>query len=200
MHVNAFADEEYSAPIHYAAYHRITTHPYPACAVHCGIAAGARWRALSPAFLFAALLWHEVLASWMARQKTGERPIAALHAAMDEVLERQRTQLAIPRRYDAVMKELWLLQPRFAQRSGQRPVRLLTQARFRGAFDFLLLRCESGEVDAELGAWWTEFQQASDERRAEMLMADEAPKKPRRRKKKNVPTSGMEAQTSLPIE
>jgi len=145
---------------------------------------------VSPAFLFAALLWHEVLADWLARQKAGERPIAALHEAMDGVLGRQRAQLAIPRRYDAVMKELWLLQPRFVQRSGQRPLRLLAMERFRGAYDFLLLRCESGEVEMQLGEWWTEFQDASDARREEMLVADEAPKKPRRRKKKAPATAG----------
>lgn len=144
---------------------------------------------VSPAFLFAALLWHEVLADWMARQKAGERPVAALHEAMHEVLERQRAQLAVPRRYDAVMKDLWLLQPRFAQRSGQRPIRMLALERFRGAYDFLLLRCESGEVDMQLGEWWTEFQDASDARRTEMLVVDEAPKKPRRRKKKTPPAS-----------
>ncbi len=140
-------------------------------------------KSVSPAFLFAALLWHEVLSAWKILQETGERPVAALHAAMDEVLNRQREQLSIPRRYDAIMKELWLLQPRFEQRGGQRPVRLLSQPRFRAAFDFLLLRCESGEVDADLGLWWDEFQDASDERRAEMLQPDEVPKKRRRRKK-----------------
>lgn len=145
---------------------------------------------VSPAFLFAALLWHEVLAVWTARQQKGERPVAALHEAMSEVLERQRAQLAIPRRYDTVMKEIWLLQPRFTQRSGQRPLRLLAQERFRGAYDFLLLRCESGEIDMQLGAWWTEFQDASEERRTEMLQIDEAPKKPRRRKKKAAPAPG----------
>jgi poly(A) polymerase len=152
---------------------------------------------VSPAFLFAALLWHEVLAAWIARQQAGERPVAALHEAMNEVLERQRAQLAIPRRYDTIMKEIWLLQPRFTQRSGQRPIRLLTQERFRGAYDFLLLRCESGEIDMQLGAWWTEFQDASDERRTEMLQIDEVLKKPRRRKKKAVfaPSDGQPEST-----
>ena len=103
---------------------------------------------------------------------------------MDEVLERQHAQLAIPRRYDTIMKELWLLQPRFEQRGGQKPFRLLSQPRFRGAYDFLLLRCESGEVDAQLGLWWDEFQDATDERRAEMLMQDDEPKKRRRTSKK----------------
>ncbi len=149
----------------------------------------------SPAFLFAALLWHEVLATWKARQEAGERPVPALHAAMDGVLDRQREQLAIPRRYDAVMKELWLMQPRFEQRSGQRPRRLLALPRFRAAYDFLLLRCESGEADAELAAWWTEFQDASDERRTQMLTPDSEPKKRRRRRK-----SANVAQAELPID
>jgi poly(A) polymerase len=160
----------------------------------------------SPAFLFAALLWHEVLAAWKAHQDAGERPAPALHAAMDEVLERQRAQLAIPRRYDAVMKEIWQLQPRFGQRGGQRPLRLLAHPRFRAAYDFLLLRCSSGEADAELGLWWDEFQDASDERRAEMQMPDEAPKKKRRRKRPRGGGADSKAaqegavQAELPIE
>ena len=141
-------------------------------------------KSVSPAFLFAALLWHEVLVAWNGRKEAGERPVAALHEAMDEVLERQHAQLAIPRRYDTIMKEMWLLQPRFEQRGGQRPLRLLAQPRFRAAYDFLLLRCESGEADAQLGLWWDECQDATDERRAEMLMPDEAAPKKRRRRKK----------------
>ncbi len=157
----------------------------------------AEEKPVSPAFLFAALLWHEVLAAWKARQEAGERPVAAMHAAMDDVLDRQRAQLAIPRRYDTVMKELWLLQPRFEQRGGQRPMRLLALPRFRAAYDFLLLRCQSGEVEAELGTWWEEFQHAGDERRAEMLLPDTGgPKKRRRRSKK----PGAAAQSELPIE
>ena len=164
-------------------------------------------KSVTPAFLFAALLWHEVLTAWNGRKEAGERPVAALHEAMDEVLDRQHAQLAIPRRYDAIMKEIWLLQSRFEQRGGQRPIRLLAQPRFRAAYDFLLLRCESGEADAQLGLWWDEFQDASDERRNEMLVSDEAaPKKRRRRKKPGgvkqddtlSPESDM--QSELPIE
>jgi poly(A) polymerase len=82
-------------------------------------------RGVSPAFLFATLLWHEVLATWTAAKERGERPIPALYDAMDSVLERQAKQIAIPRRFEATIKEIWSLQPRFEQRSGQRPFRLL---------------------------------------------------------------------------
>ena len=137
----------------------------------------------SPAFLFAALLWHEVLSMWNAQLDAGKPAIPALHLAMDAILHKQRAEMAIPHRHDAVMKEIWLLQPRLEQRSGPRPLRLLALPRFRAAYDFLLLRCESGEVEMELAEWWTEFQEASDEHRAEMLMPEQGPKKRRRRSK-----------------
>jgi poly(A) polymerase len=135
---------------------------------------------VSPGFLFAALLWHEVLAAWNNRQGAGEKPIPALHQAMDDVLAVQNKNLAIPRRYDAIMKEIWSMQPRFAGRSGRRPFRLLEHPRFRAAYDFMLLRCESGEVDMELGKWWETFQHASSSEREAMLLNDEFPRKRRR--------------------
>ena len=140
-------------------------------------------KTVSPAFLFAALLWHEVLAAWNLRVQQGARPVGAMHEAMDEVLAKQRAQLAIPHRQDAVMKEIWLMQQRFEQRAGQRPFRLLEQPRFRAGFDFLLLRCASGEVDDQLGLWWDEFQDASTARQTEMLQPEGAGEKKRRRRK-----------------
>jgi poly(A) polymerase len=113
---------------------------------------------------------------------------------MDEVLDAQRGQLAIPRRYDGMIKEIWSLQPRFEQRGGQRPYRLLEHPRFRAAYDFLLLRAESGEVDAELGEWWTRFQEVDDDERAAMLLVDSAPKARRKRKRRKPADSAGEAQ------
>ena len=144
---------------------------------------------VSPAFLFAALLWHEVLAAWNLRVKRGDRPIGAMHEAMDEVLAKQKQQLAIPHRHDAVMKEIWLLQQRFEQRAGQRPYRLLEQPRFRAGYDFLLLRCASGEVPDDLGLWWDEFQDATAERQKEMLQPEGAAEKKRRRKPRKKPAA-----------
>jgi poly(A) polymerase len=151
-------------------------------------------KSVSPAFLFAALLWHEVLSAWNQLVKQGERPVSAMHIAMDEVLARQKKQLAIPHRHDAVMKEIWLLQQRFEQRAGQRPYRLLEQPRFRAAFDFLLLRCASNEVDNELGLWWDEFQDASEARRQEMLQPEGlgAGSRKRRRKPRKNPAVALE--------
>ena len=139
-------------------------------------------RPVSPAFLFAALLWHEVLAAWKAREKRGERRVPALEAAMDEVLDAQSGKLAITRRLTATMREVWSMQPRFEERSGQRPFRLLELARFRMAYDFLALRAASGEVPAEVESWWRAFQGAGEETRAAMLLPDTGPRRKRRRR------------------
>jgi poly(A) polymerase len=142
-------------------------------------------RPVSPAFLFAALLWHEVLAAWKAREKRGERRMPALEAAMDEVLDVQSGKLAITRRLTATMREVWAMQPRFEDRSGQRPWRLLEAPRFRMAYDFLALRAASGEVPAELESWWRAFQGADEETRRAMLLPDAGgPRRKRRRRRR----------------
>ena len=150
-------------------------------------------RPVSPAFLFAALLWHEVLAAWKVRQARGERAIPALEEAMDEVLDTQCAKLAITRKLTATMREVWAMQPRFEMRSGQRAYRLLEAPRFRMAYDFLALRAASGEVAAELEAWWRAFQGADAETRKAMLLPDAGPRKRRRRRRKKPPASAEQA-------
>jgi poly(A) polymerase len=148
-------------------------------------------KSANPSFLFATLLWHEMLAAWETYKAEGNPPIPALHMAMSEVIATQAEKLAIHNRYTATMKEIWGLQPRFEQRAGKRPFGLLTHPRYRAAYDFLLLRCESGELPLELGVWWTDFANADGEVRAEMLQADTAPKKRRKRSRKK--TTGSDS-------
>ena len=134
----------------------------------------------NPSFLFATLLWHEVLKAWEV-YKNSHPPIPALHMAMNEIIDAQAKKLAIHNRFTTTMKEIWGMQPRFEQRAGKRPFGILEHPRYRAAYDFLLLRCESGEIDAELGEWWTAFADANGEARAAMLLPDSAPKKRRKR-------------------
>ena len=139
---------------------------------------------VSPAFLFAALLWHEVLAAWKAREEAGENRIPALYEAMDEVLDKQTDKLAIPRRFTTTMKEIWALQPRLDSRSGRRPFGLLEHPRFRAGYDFLALRAESGEASGELVEWWRRFQEGTPEERAELLLPARAGGEKRRRRRR----------------
>ena len=150
-------------------------------------------RPVSPAFLFAALLWHEVLAASKARQARGERPVLALEHAMDEVLDTQCAKLAITRKLTATMREVWAMQPRFEQRSGSRAYRLLEAPRFRMAYDFLALRAASGEVSADLEEWWRAFQSADADSRKAMLLPETGPRKRRRRRRKKPPPAAATA-------
>ena len=145
---------------------------------------------VSPGFLFAALLWHEVLAAWKQNEAHGMHAMPAIFQAMDQVLRVQAERIAIPRRFGGDMKEIWALQPRLLNRSGQRPFHTLTHPRFRAAYDFLLLRCESGELDAALGEWWTRFQHADAATRAGMLIKDGGGGGRRRRRRKRKPAAG----------
>ncbi len=151
---------------------------------------------VSPSFLFATLLWQEVLANWESRKKDGQLQQPALFEAMDEVLDRQATKLAITRRIIGDIKEIWALQPRFEKRAGKVPYRLLEQPRLRAAYDFLLLRAESGEAPQELADWWTEFQEADIDRRADMLLPDSGPKKRSRSRGKGRKNGDSGAQTA----
>jgi poly(A) polymerase len=147
---------------------------------------------VSPAFLLAALLWGRVERTLKKFEDKGQPTVPALHSAMHEALDAQRDSLAIPRRFDATMKELWLMQPRFLQRGGQRPYRLLEHPRFRAAYDFFALRAASANAPQEVARWWERFQEASPDEREEMLVSEEAgPKKKRRRRRgKRKPEGG----------
>jgi len=154
---------------------------------------------VSPSFLFASLLWHEVLAAWKRFESEGVPEVPALYQAMDQVAQVQAAKLAIPRRYGGDMKEIWIMQPRFLQRSGKRPYRLLEHPRFRAGYDFLLLRCASGEVDPAIGEWWTRFEHAGDSERAAMLVQGTEPARRKRRRRRRRSGPAEAANPSEPV-
>ncbi|HMU65124.1 MAG TPA: polynucleotide adenylyltransferase PcnB, partial [Nitrosomonas sp.] len=123
-----------------------------------------------------------------------EKPIPALHQAMIETLSTQRSQIAIPRRFDSMIYDIWTLQPRFLFRSGNRPFRLLEHPRFRAAYDFLWLRSESGEIDKEIAEWWHAFQHANPESREAMLIKETPTKKRKRNTRKRKPIVSAESE------
>ena len=127
-------------------------------------------KSVSPGFLFATLLWHDVLVKWNTRLARGEHRIPALHLAIDETIDAQTEKLAIQRRFVADMREIWTLQPRFERRTGRSPYRLIEHLRFRAGYDFLLLRAAADEVPLALGDWWTRFSQAGPEEREQLII------------------------------
>ncbi len=111
---------------------------------------------VSPAFLFALLLWPAYCRQLMALQAQGMHAAEAQRRAADRVTLHQLQVVALPRRFSTPMQEIWLLQSRFGQR--KRVGRLLAHPRFRAAFDFLALREVASPEHAEDVAFWREAQ------------------------------------------
>lgn len=161
-------------------------------------------KSVTPAFLFAVLLWGEVrdlAQQWIAQGMEGNE---AWERAAAKVVGEQCQRVAIPRRFTFTMEEIWSLQPRFEQIQRKRVLRLMTHPRFRAAFDFLLLRAHESTAMRELGAWWEHAQQLPQDVLAAALPAgggssasDHAalpaagrPPRPRRRRRKPGDKSG----------
>ncbi len=148
---------------------------------------------VTPAFLFAVLLWEPVRLRAAELERAGQAPAAAMQQAASNVLSLQQDHVAVPKRFSLQMREIWGLQYRFEARRGKRPQRLSSHTRFRAAYDFLVLRAESGEVDTALADWWTKYQETNPQDRAYMIQGDgEAPKRRRRRggRRRKEPSAG----------
>lgn len=124
---------------------------------------------IAPAFLYAALLWPAVRAEMVTLKYDDLSLLQSYQIAGQNVLDNQLTQILIPKRFGIPMREIWTMQARLSVRKGKRPLKLLTVPRFRAAYDFMLLREQSGETQLkELGEWWTTIQKVSDEEKLAM--------------------------------
>jgi len=149
----------------------------------------AESKSVTPAFIFAAILWGAVRTRHDDLKAEGLEEFEAFRVAADEVIAEQVRRVAIPRRFTTIAREIWFLQPRLTRRTRKRAGKLLEHPRFRAAYDFLLLRAEAGEPVAELGEWWTDLQEADGAGREIMLAAltessrSRSRGRPRRRKR-----------------
>lgn len=146
----------------------------------------AEGKPVTPAFLYAALLWGPMRVEARRLQASGMPEILSLQQSSRDVMQAQSQHAILPRRFSSQMREIWILQPRLQRNSTKRALRLLQHPRFRAAYDFLLLRAETGEDLGELAEWWTRFQE-SDEARSEPLPphpGEEAQAAPRRRRRR----------------
>jgi len=155
----------------------------------------AEGKPVTPAFLFAVLLWEpvRVRAQQLMAEDMGE--IQALQVASEDVISQQIQHVSIPKRFSAQTREIWVMQARLKRRNGKRAARLLELSRFRAAYDFLLLRAESEEADLqELADWWTTYQESDEGQRAALVRgAPSAGSKKRRRRRKRRPAQSDNA-------
>mgnify|MGYP000719182661 CR=1 FL=1 len=144
---------------------------------------------VTPAFLFAALLWPALKELSKQFEQGDAPPLYALQQAAGEITTRQCQRVAIPRRFTLPMREIWELQLRLPRRAGSQAFRLLENKRFRAGYDFLLLREDVGEIEPGLGDWWTKFQDVDEDKRQAMAESVQQPKNKRRRRRKKTPSS-----------
>ncbi len=119
-------------------------------------------------FLFSAFLWEPMQSLVKEKLADGAVEYNAYQEAANEVLGKQVKITAIPKFITTAMREVWTLQPKFNARVATKPARLLSHPRFRAAYDFLVLRSETGSVDPELVNWWTQYQVADETEQRKM--------------------------------
>lgn len=118
----------------------------------------AEGKTVTPAFLFAAMLWEPLRVDTADQMNKGVPEFQAQANAARNVLTRQIACVSLPKRFSIPMREIWALQSRLFNNQGRRALRFIEHPRFRAAYDFLALRAQAGEDIAELVQWWTDFQ------------------------------------------
>ena len=145
------------------------------------------------AFLFACLFWRAVRVQCDRHEDKRRSHPQILQRAAFDVLGRETERVMIPRRVSTVVIEIWDMQSRLETRRHRMIEKLLEHRRFRAAYDFLLLRSESGEIDAQIAKWWTDIQECDEPSRQKMieeLGRCGAPRKRRRRPRRSKSPNG----------
>ncbi len=148
---------------------------------------------VTPAFIYAAILWQPFITEKQRLEASGLTGTDAAHAAAGNVIAKQLLFTSIPRRFSGPMRDIWFLQFQLPKRKGKKADSLLAHKRFRAAYDFLLLREEAGEKPRGLGEWWTTYQAADDATRQSMKASvnNNHQHPPKRRKQPKPPGAGL---------
>lgn len=142
---------------------------------------------VTPAFLYAALLWEPVHRESRLFIERKMPPIQAMQLAGDAVINRQVKRVQVPKRFSLQSREIWEWQERLKRTGGKRALNMLEHPRFRAAYDFLLLRAQSGEEVQEKADWWTRFQQSEEAQRISMAQNSRGHGKGRPRRRRRPP-------------
>lgn len=125
----------------------------------------AEGKRITPAYIYAVMLWYPLdhRASAMSFE-SGIDYYDAFLLAMNEVLTEQIKTIAIPKRFTATIRDIWVLQLRLPRFGGKRAQKMYHHIKFRAAYDFLVLRAKVEQTTelAQLAAWWEEYQENNE--------------------------------------
>jgi poly(A) polymerase len=155
---------------------------------------------VAPYFLFATLLYEPMVQRAKEKMAKGIFESDAYFSAASEVLTQQIRRISLPRHLTLVIREVWNQQVKFNFCVGAKPSKFLAHPRFRAAYDFFMLRAQTGSVSTELAEWWTTYQRVNETERRKMTQPQQQPKstkpkkkRPYRKKTKSVVTVNSEA-------
>ena len=135
---------------------------------------------VTPAFLFAAMLWGTVDELSEELKRSGDPITIAMQNASSTVLSQQVKTISIPKRFSMVVRDIWQMQHRFKFRHGKRAKSLLMHKKFRAAYDFMCIRSQAGEIIDDSCEWWTRIQTLPPQDQDILLKPAKA--KPRKKK------------------
>jgi len=140
---------------------------------------------VTPAFLFAAMLWGPVDALSEKLKQAGESGSIAMQNASSDVISKQIKTISIPRRFTMVVRDIWQMQHRFQFRHGRRAKSLLMHKKFRAAYDFMCIRSQAGEIKDDSCDWWTRIQTMGPNEQEKLLQPAKARPRTKKSNKKN---------------
>ena len=114
---------------------------------------------VTPAFLFAVFLWSAQNKRFEQLKKKKMTRIELMIKASEDVIQKQVKQVMMPRWLSGRVKDIWLMQYRLENYNPKKARDLLSNPRFRMAYDFFVLRSQS--IDQHLLAkaeYWTNIQ------------------------------------------
>ena len=126
---------------------------------------------VTPAFLFAVLLWKRVNEGSKMYKELGNPALQSVHLAASDAFSEQVKCISVPRRFSNMTREIWTLQGLFRFKNERRVLRFLEHRRFRAAYDFMCLRAQSGELPIEECEWWTLIQEVDEVEKKAMCQA-----------------------------
>ena len=124
---------------------------------------------VSPHFLFAVLLWPNLLnhVSKLEKERSVVRKLMSISSKT--VLAKQASIISIPKRYLFKIIDIWNLQIPLVERRKKDHQFIINHPCFRAAYDLILLRETIGEKLNDAGRWWTEYQNGNKCKQAKLL-------------------------------
>ncbi len=134
---------------------------------------------VTPAFLFAVMLWKQVKEGSEMYRELGNPALQSVHLAATDAFAEQVKCISVPRRFSNMTREIWTMQGRFQFKNTRRVMGFLDHRRFRAAYDFMCLRAKAGEIMPDDCEWWTLIQEVDEQEKIAMCQAFNSPKKGR---------------------